>query len=66
MERLEQPIIEIIEDVFSACIVVPTYNEAENIEKLLDKIFLNEKEQLQFILEGFPGIGPKAAKKLRI
>jgi Fanconi anemia group M protein len=24
----------------------------------------NKKEQLQFILEGFPGIGPKAAKKL--
>lgn len=25
---------------------------------------LNKKEQLQFILEGFPGIGPKTAKKL--
>ncbi|MBT4258030.1 hypothetical protein HOD88_02515 [archaeon] len=25
---------------------------------------LNKKEQMQFILEGFPGIGPKAAKKL--
>jgi len=24
----------------------------------------NKKEQMQFILEGFPGIGPKAAKKL--
>lgn len=24
----------------------------------------NQKEQLQFILEGFPGIGPKTAKKL--
>ena len=24
----------------------------------------NKKEQLQFILEGFPGIGPKTAKKL--
>lgn len=28
------------------------------------KIFLSEKEQLQFILEGFPNIGPKTAKKL--
>ena len=28
------------------------------------KIFLNEREQLQFILEGFPNIGPIAAKKL--
>ena len=25
---------------------------------------LNKKEQLQIIIEGFPGIGPKAAKKL--
>lgn len=25
---------------------------------------LNKKEQLEFILEGFPGIGPKTAKKL--
>jgi len=25
---------------------------------------LNKKERLQYILEGFPGIGPKAAKKL--
>ena len=24
----------------------------------------NKKEQLQFILEGFPGIGPKTAKKI--
>ncbi len=28
------------------------------------KIFMSEKEQLQFILEGFPQIGPVAAKKL--
>lgn len=28
------------------------------------KTFLSENEQLQFILEGFPQIGPKAAKKL--
>ncbi len=25
---------------------------------------LNKKEQLQFVMEGFPGIGPKTAKKL--
>ncbi len=29
-----------------------------------NKKSLNKKEQLQFILEGFPGIGPKTAKKL--
>lgn len=28
------------------------------------KIFLNEKEKLQYILEGFPSIGPVTAKKL--
>jgi Fanconi anemia group M protein len=30
----------------------------------LKKKARNKKEQLQFILEGFPGIGPKTAKKL--
>ncbi len=29
-----------------------------------NKKSLNKKEQMQFILEGFPGIGPKAARKL--
>lgn len=28
------------------------------------RIFLSEKQQTQFILEGFPNIGPKTAKKL--
>ena len=28
------------------------------------KRILNKKEQLQFIIEGFPGIGPKTAQKL--
>jgi len=28
------------------------------------KKVLNGKEQLEFILEGFPGVGPKTAKKL--
>lgn len=30
----------------------------------VNKKTLNEKERLQFILEGFPGIGPKTSKKL--
>ena len=30
----------------------------------ITKKTLNKKERLQFILEGFPGIGPKTAKKL--
>jgi ERCC4-type nuclease len=28
------------------------------------KIFLNKREQIQFILEGFPNVGPKAVRKL--
>ena len=30
----------------------------------VSKIFLTEKERLQFILEGFPNIGPVTARKL--
>jgi Fanconi anemia group M protein len=30
----------------------------------INKKTLNKKERMQFILEGFPGIGPKTAKKL--
>ena len=30
----------------------------------ITKKALNKKEQMQFIIEGFPGIGPKTAKKL--
>ena len=30
----------------------------------ISKKSLNKKERMQFILEGFPGIGPKTAKKL--
>ena len=29
-----------------------------------EKKILNKKEQLQFIIESFPGVGPKKAKKL--
>lgn len=36
-------------------------NEISLISK---KKSLNKKEQLQFIVEGFPGIGPKTARKL--
>lgn len=40
-------------------------NKKQNKEfSLRAKISLSEKEQAQFILEGFPGIGPKTAKKL--
>ena len=30
----------------------------------VSKKSLNKKERMQFILEGFPGIGPKTSKKL--
>lgn len=35
-----------------------------NIPLNVKKKNLNKKEQLQFMIEGFPGIGPKTAKKL--
>jgi len=40
--------------------------EKKEIESSLNvtKKSLNSSEQMQFILEGFPGIGPKTAKKL--
>ena len=36
----------------------------EHISLRAVKKALNKKEQLQYILEGFPGIGPATAKKL--
>ncbi|MGV8142441.1 MAG: ERCC4 domain-containing protein [Candidatus Pacearchaeota archaeon] len=35
-----------------------------NISLRPSKILMSENEQIQFILEGFPGIGPASAKKL--
>lgn len=43
--------------------VIAKKREKEISLKTKKKI-LNKKEQLQFILEGFPGIGPKTAQKL--
>ncbi len=38
--------------------------EAKEMSLNVTKKSLDKKERLQFILEGFPGIGPKTAKKL--
>lgn len=38
--------------------------QEKEISLKVKKKSLNSKEQLQFIIEGFPGIGPKTAKKL--
>ncbi len=38
--------------------------QKNNISIRAKKKSLNPKEQMQYILEGFPGIGPSAAKKL--
>lgn len=43
--------------------VIAKKREKETSLKTKKRTF-NSKEQLQFILEGFPGIGPKTAKKL--
>jgi len=41
--RIELKRVYGIEKPLTVCIVIPTYNEKENIESLLDKIFENEK-----------------------
>ena len=38
--------------------------KSKEIPLNVNKKSLNKKERLQFIIEGFPGIGPKTAKKL--
>jgi ERCC4-type nuclease len=45
-------------------ISVLSKKESKEISLKTKKKSLNKKEQMQFILEGFPGIGPKTAKKL--
>ena len=38
--------------------------KAKDIKLNAGKKILNKKEQMQFIIEGFPGIGPKSSKEL--
>ena len=45
-------------------ISVLSKKQEKDISLKVKKKSLNSKEQLQFIIEGFPGIGPKTAKKL--
>jgi len=50
-------------DTASFIAVLSRKQESEPGLRAIKKSF-NKKEQLQYILEGFPGIGPKTAKKL--
>jgi len=50
-------------DTAKFLILLAKKQETETGIRARKKAF-NKKEQLQFILEGFPGIGPKTAKKL--
>jgi Fanconi anemia group M protein len=52
------------EDTAKFISVLARKKEHEEVSLKAKKKTLNKKEQLQFILEGFPGIGPKTAKKL--
>ena len=45
-------------------IFVLSKKKTKELSLNVSKKSLNKKERLQFILEGFPGIGPKTAKKL--
>ena len=45
-------------------ILILSKRKSKELSLHVSKKSLNKKEQLQFILEGFPGIGPKTARKL--
>lgn len=45
-------------------IAILSKKQEKEISLNITKKTLNKKERLQFILEGFPGIGPKTSKKL--
>ncbi|MCK4647791.1 hypothetical protein KAT24_02590 [Candidatus Pacearchaeota archaeon] len=45
-------------------ILILSKKKSKELPLNIKKKSLNKKERLQFILEGFPGIGPKTAKKL--
>jgi len=45
-------------------ILVISKKQSNELSLNVKKKSLNKKEQLQFIIESFPGIGPKTAKKL--
>jgi Fanconi anemia group M protein len=51
------------QDTARFLIVLAKKKEQETGIRAMKKAF-SKKEQLQYILEGFPGIGPKTAKKL--
>jgi ERCC4-type nuclease len=51
------------EDTAKFIYVLARKKETESSLNATKKSF-NKKEQMQFIIEGFPGIGPKTAKKL--
>jgi ERCC4-type nuclease len=52
------------EDTASFLVVLARKEKADHISLRAKKKSLNKKEQMQYILEGFPGIGPATAKKL--
>lgn len=52
------------EDTAKFLIVLAKKQPANHLSLRAKKKSLNKKEQMQYILEGFPGIGPATAKKL--
>lgn len=52
------------EDTAKFISVIANKKEKSELPLNISKKFLDEKERMQFILEGFEGIGPKTAKKL--
>ncbi|MFW5846941.1 MAG: ERCC4 domain-containing protein [Nanoarchaeota archaeon] len=59
------PVIYTKDSQDTARFISVIYNKKQTSSRLNPKkVSLNKKEQIQFILESFPGIGPKNAKKL--
>ncbi len=52
------------EDTAKYLSVLAKKQEKQEISIRASKIFLTHEEQIQFVLEGFPYIGPKTARKL--
>jgi ERCC4-type nuclease len=59
------PIIFTYDEEDSAKYIDVLFRKKEKVEGIrASKIFLSKREQVQFILEGFPNVGPKATRKL--
>ena len=64
--EFQVPIIHTVSEKDTAKYLAVLASKKQKVEQPIraSKVFLTDKEQIQFILEGFPGIGPASVKKL--